>query len=156
MVQMTQTPPPRALRWALFGAAVSANLIGMYARLSLASSSPRDDEEPHEPHTGDRLRCAVTSAVRAGARAVSGVPHLDKVGHAASFAVVAATGRWAGLPAGALTSTLAINAVASEVVQERYIEGRSGDAGDVIADVAGIGVGLWVSRWPRGWATSRI
>ena len=75
-----------------------------------------------------------------------GVPHLDKVAHAASFALVAWCGLRAGLPPRWLAAVLAVHAVVSELVQHTLLAGRSGDPADVGADLLGVGgVLLWLA-----------
>jgi hypothetical protein len=75
-----------------------------------------------------------------------GVPYLDKVAHLLTFASLAWTGLWAGIPLRWLVGVLALHAVVSELVQARLLSGRSGDAADVLADLAGILVGTLLAR----------
>ena len=70
-----------------------------------------------------------------------GFPYLDKAVHVLTFAAIAATGLWAGVPLRWLAPVLALHAVLSEIVQDRLLSGRSGDIADVLADLAGILVG---------------
>lgn len=92
-----------------------------------------------------------------------GPPHLDKAVHLLAFAAVAFTGLWALVPVPWLVSVLVLHAVVSEVVQARLLTGRSGDLGDVAADVVGIlagvlaGTVLTRASWPHepGVPTSR-
>jgi hypothetical protein len=81
-------------------------------------------------------------------RAVSqgGIPFADKVVHVAIFAVVAATGRRAGVPLGWLVGLLAAQAVTSELVQHWFLVNRTGDPADVAADLVGVAVGVLLGR----------
>lgn len=76
----------------------------------------------------------------------SGVPTapagVDKLVHAALFAALAVTGRWAGLGAGLLAAALVGYAAASELIQGLTPLARSASAADWFADAAGILVGL--------------
>jgi hypothetical protein len=77
-------------------------------------------------------------------RSVSGgdVPYVDKVVHAAIFAAVAFTGRRVGIPVALLVAVLAAHALVSELVQHWLLSARSGDPADVVADLAGVGLGV--------------
>lgn len=68
----------------------------------------------------------------------------DTLVHVAVFAAVAWTGRAAGVPAVLLVAALVGHAVVSEVVQHALLPGRTGDLTDVLADLAGVGLGLLV------------
>lgn len=75
------------------------------------------------------------------------VPGLDKLVHLATFASVAWTGVRAGCGARWWLPLLAVHAGVSEVLQATVLPHRSGDPWDVVADVAGVLVGmLWVRR----------
>ena len=76
-------------------------------------------------------------------------PGVDKVVHAALFAVLALTGRWAGISRTVLAAVLVLYAAVSEVVQG--LIGRDATLGDWIADVVGLllALGLW------GWLSRR-
>jgi len=86
-------------------------------------------------------------------------PHVDKVVHAALFALPAATGVLAGMPPWVLGVVLAGHAPVSELIQRAFLPGRFGDPLDVLADLVGVGLGLvvgvlvlrvWQSRvWER-------
>ena len=85
----------------------------------------------------------VLFAPRAGG--AGSVPHLDKVVHAAVFALLTGTGvwrfgRWPAVLAGGV-----VYAVLSEVVQHTLLPERSGDAADVVADVVGALLGVVVA-----------
>lgn len=79
----------------------------------------------------------------------AGVPGLDKVAHLAVFGAVAVTGVLAGLPPRWLAAVLLAHAVVSEIVQRSVLPGRSGDAWDVVADAAGVVLGLAVGDRAR-------
>ena len=80
-------------------------------------------------------------------------PGTDKVLHLLLFALLGATGRRAGLPAGPLLAGLVIYAGASEVAQATLPIGRAGDVWDAATDTAGILLGLGAHRlWGR-WLT---
>jgi VanZ family protein len=70
-------------------------------------------------------------------------PHgVDKLVHAALFAGLALTGRWAGLPGRPLVAGLAAYAAASELIQTVAALQRDGSVWDWLADLAGILLGL--------------
>ena len=79
-------------------------------------------------------------------------PGVDKVVHLLVFAVLALSGRWAGIGRNALVAGLLLYAAASELIQGLPPVGRSASVDDVAADVAGVVVGLLV--W--GWAARRL
>ena len=74
-------------------------------------------------------------------------PGVDKVVHAALFAGLAVTGRWAGAGRGPLAVLLVLYAAVSEVVQEWAPLDRTGSPADVLADVLGLLLGLLA--WDR-------
>ena len=71
-------------------------------------------------------------------------PGVDKVVHGLLFATLALSGRWAGVRRPVLAALLVAYAAVSEVVQGLAPLGRSASAGDVLADVVGVLVGLGV------------
>lgn len=71
-----------------------------------------------------------------------GVPGLDKAVHAGLFALLTATGLWAGLSARWFVPAVLGWAALSEVLQATLLPARSGDAGDVLADALGVGLGV--------------
>jgi hypothetical protein len=76
--------------------------------------------------------------------------HLDKVVHLLSFAWVMWSGVRVGLAIRWLGALLAVHAVASELIQHALLPGRSGDPGDVVADltgVAGVVLALGTASW---------
>lgn len=73
------------------------------------------------------------------------VPHLDKVVHVLLFAapvllVRRVTTQWWPV------ALVALHAPLSEVVQASWVPHRSGDPWDLVADLAGIALGLTVAR----------
>lgn len=72
-------------------------------------------------------------------------PGVDKLVHLGLFAVLAVTGRWAGVAARALGPLLIGYAVVSELAQGLSVLGRSASLADGIADVLGVLLGL--SAW---------
>jgi hypothetical protein len=70
---------------------------------------------------------------------------VDKVVHVSLFAVLALTGRWAGIRRGVLATLLPVYAAASELLQELPGLQRDASLGDLVADVAGVlgGLLLW-------------
>jgi hypothetical protein len=74
------------------------------------------------------------------------IPYADKVGHLVIFAAVAWTGRGAGLPVRPLVGALVLHAVSSEVIQATFLDDRSGDVYDTVADLVGVAVGVLLAR----------
>ncbi|TRW43417.1 VanZ family protein [Georgenia yuyongxinii] len=75
------------------------------------------------------------------------VPGADKITHAAVFALVTVAGLVAGLPPAIVVGFGVVHAAASELVQHSVLPGRSGDVLDVVADLAGVALGVVVARW---------
>lgn len=71
-------------------------------------------------------------------------PHVDKVVHAAMFALPAAIAVLARLPLWPVVVALAVHAPVSELVQGNLITGRFADPLDMLADWGGIALGLLV------------
>jgi VanZ family protein len=69
-------------------------------------------------------------------------PVVDKVVHLAVFALVAWTGRRAGVRVRVLAVLLLGHAVVSELLQHWVLPHRSGDPLDALADATGVLVGL--------------
>ena len=69
-------------------------------------------------------------------------PGTDKVIHLLLFALLAATGRWAGMRWGWLLAALVVYAGVSEVLQATLPLGRDGDVWDAFVDSIGVGLGL--------------
>lgn len=78
-----------------------------------------------------------------------GVAHLDKLVHLVVFAAVVWTGRRVGISALVLGAVLGGHAVVSEVLQATALGERTGEIGDVVADLAGVGLGLVVPTGRR-------
>ena len=72
----------------------------------------------------------------------SGPPGVDKVVHFALFAVLAVTGRWAGIGRGVLAGMLVLYAAGSELLQGTDLVDRDASIGDLVADSAGVVAGL--------------
>jgi VanZ family protein len=69
-------------------------------------------------------------------------PGVDKVVHLVLFAVLAASGRWAGIRARVLAALLLVYAAVSEVVQGLTPLERSASVADWVADAVGVLAGL--------------
>ncbi|MCZ2821969.1 VanZ family protein [Modestobacter sp. VKM Ac-2977] len=72
----------------------------------------------------------------------SAPPGVDKVVHGLLFAVLAVSGRWAGVGRGVLAVLLVLYAAASELLQSLAVLNRSTSLADLVADVVGVAVGL--------------
>ena len=75
---------------------------------------------------------------------VSPFPLSDKVVHLVIFAVPAVLAVLAGFRPVVVLGVLGAQAVLSEVIQGEFLAGRSGDPLDVVADLAGVGIGIVV------------
>ena len=82
------------------------------------------------------------------------VPFADKIVHAAVFGVAVWTGRRAGIPVRVLVVIFGVHAGLSEVLQDRLLDDRAGDRGDVIADLAGIALGSVLPRTRVGYRSA--
>jgi len=71
---------------------------------------------------------------------------VDKVVHFSLFAVLALTGRWAGIGRGVLAGLLVLYAAGSELLQGTPLVDRDASIGDFVADSAGVLVGLLLWR----------
>lgn len=94
------------------------------------------------------LNLAVLYAPRAPAVATGGLP-VDKVVHTLVFALPTVALARAGVPRSWAVGLMALHAPLSEAIQHRFLSDRSGEAGDVVADLVGVGIGaaiLWRSR----------
>jgi hypothetical protein len=69
-------------------------------------------------------------------------PGVDKVVHLLLFAALGGTGRWAGIRAWPLAVGLAGYAGLSEILQAATPLARSGSVADLLADLAGVALGL--------------
>jgi VanZ family protein len=113
----------------------------------------RDSLEVHGPLSRGAFALAVLVSLAVLFAPPSDVPSappgVDKLVHASVFALLALTGRWAGVARAALSSVLVLYGAGSEVLQS--LIGRDAAVGDLLADV--LGVFLAVSLWE--WATRR-
>jgi hypothetical protein len=82
------------------------------------------------------------------------LPYADKSVHVAVFAAVVVAGRRVGLPLWPLVAVSVVQAVMSEVVQDALVPARSGDPVDIVADLAGITLGVLASRTRLGHDTA--
>ena len=80
------------------------------------------------------------------APSVSPFPGSDKVVHLLVFLVPVAVALLAGLPPRLVVLLFSAHAVVSELVQHLVLAGRSGDPLDVLADLAGVALGVVVWR----------
>jgi hypothetical protein len=76
----------------------------------------------------------------------SGPPGSDKVVHFVLFAVLAVSGRWAGVRNGVLAGLLVLYAAGSELLQGTDLVDRDASVGDLVADSAGVVAGLLLWR----------
>lgn len=74
-------------------------------------------------------------------------PHGDKVFHAGSFVLATAFALLARLPWVPVLLFMVGHAIASELIQGLFMETRSGDVADAVADVIGIAFGALAARW---------
>ncbi len=74
-------------------------------------------------------------------------PHGDKVFHAGSFALATAFALLARLPWAPVLLFMVGHAIASEVIQGLFMETRSGDVADAVADLLGVLFGALAARW---------
>jgi len=114
----------------------------------------------HRPHPALAVHGALSRGVFAVAVLVSlavlfapaddvpsSPPGVDKLVHLLMFAVLAVSGRWAGIRAGVLGGLLVLYAAVSEVVQGASALERSPSVADWIADVVGVLAGLLGWAW---------
>jgi hypothetical protein len=94
------------------------------------------------------LNLAVLYAPRAPAVATAGVP-VDKVVHVVVFALPTVALARAGVPRGWAVGVMALHAPISEAIQHNLLSDRSGELGDIVADLVGVGIGAAVLWWPR-------
>jgi hypothetical protein len=76
----------------------------------------------------------------------SSPPGVDKIVHLSLFAVLALTGRWAGVGRGVLAGLLVLYAAVSELLQGTDLVGRDASVADLVADSAGVVAGLLLWR----------
>jgi hypothetical protein len=72
----------------------------------------------------------------------SAPPGVDKLVHGSLFAVLAFTGRWAGVGRSVLAGLLVLYGAVSELIQGIPVLDRDPAVGDWVADVAGVLLGL--------------
>ncbi len=75
----------------------------------------------------------------------------DKLVHLSIFVALAVAGRWAGVPWLALGLGLAAYAGVTEILQAVLPIDRDGDVRDLLADVTGVALGLFLS-----WTALRV
>ena len=73
-------------------------------------------------------------------------PGVDKLVHLATFGSVTLAGLRAGLRPRWWVPVVGVHAVVSELVQHWLLPHRSGDPADVVADLAGVAVGVLAAR----------
>jgi VanZ family protein len=75
----------------------------------------------------------------------SSAPGVDKLVHFSLFAVLALTGRWAGVARGTLPGLLVLYGAVSELLQGTDLVNRDASFADLVADSAGVvgGILLW-------------
>lgn len=91
------------------------------------------------------LNLAVLYAPRAPAVSTGGLP-VDKIVHVVVFALPTVALARAGVPRGWAVGLMALHAPVSEVIQHHLLSDRSGELGDIVADLVGVGIGaaiLW-------------
>lgn len=77
-------------------------------------------------------------------------PQADKVAHVLLFAIVVTPALLLRLPRPLVLSAAIAHAGISEMVQLYWIPGRDGDGWDMVADVVGIGLGVFLAHvWRR-------
>jgi VanZ family protein len=109
----------------------------------------RESLQPHGRLARGAFAVAVLVSLAVLFAPASGVPSAppgaDKLVHAALFAALALSGRWAGVPGSTLVFLLVAYGAGSEVVQAVTPLARSGSVADWLADVVGVLVGatLW-------------
>jgi hypothetical protein len=82
-----------------------------------------------------------------GSDVPSAPPGVDKLVHGSLFAVLAVTGRWAGMGRSLMGALLVLYAAVSELIQGIPALDRDPAVGDWVADVVGVLLGLLV--WAR-------
>lgn len=82
------------------------------------------------------------------------IPHLDKVIHLAVFTFPTLIGLWVGFNPRWFIPVIAAHALVSEVIQHLALQGRTGDPGDVAANLLGVLFGWALFRLLRSSAGS--
>ena len=108
-------------------------------------SSPEPVTGPFREH-GALARGVFAVAVLVSLAVLFAPPGVDKVVHFSLFAVLACTGRWAGVRQGPLAALLVLYAAGSELLQGTSLVDRDASIGDLVADSAGVVVGLLLWR----------
>jgi VanZ like family len=115
----------------------------------------REALQEHGPLSRGAFAIAVLVSLAVLFAPADGVPvapaGVDKVVHVVLFAVLALTGRWAGIGRSVLATVLVGYAAISEVLQGVTALDRSASVADWVADVAGIlaGLVLWQAVFAR-------
>lgn len=81
-----------------------------------------------------------------GSAVPSGPPGADKVVHMLLFAVLAVSSRYARIGETITVAWIFVFAALSEVAQELWVPRRDGDVLDLLADMAGVWLGLTLWR----------
>jgi VanZ family protein len=76
----------------------------------------------------------------------SSPPGVDKIVHSTLFAALAVTGRWAGVVPRLLTGLLVGYGAVSELLQGTDLVNRDASLADLVADAAGVVVGVLLWR----------
>jgi VanZ family protein len=90
------------------------------------------------------VQLAVLYAPRAPAMDTGGIP-VDKLVHVAVFALPTVALIGAGVPRGWVIGLMALHAPLSEVIQGALLTDRSAEGADVVADLAGVALGVLVA-----------
>lgn len=90
------------------------------------------------------VNLAVLFAPRAPSVPVGGLP-VDKLVHLFVFAWPTYALVRAGLPRRWVVACMVLYAPISELVQQQFLGQRSGDSADVLADLAGVAIGAWLT-----------
>jgi hypothetical protein len=96
------------------------------------------------------MHLAVLYAPRAPAVPTGGLP-VDKVVHVLAFGLPTAALIAAGVPRRWVVALLAAHAPISELLQHQLLADRTGEAGDIAADLAGVVAGVALTAvvgWP--------
>ena len=99
------------------------------------------------------VQFAVLYVPRAPSLPTGGLP-LDKLVHVLVFAVPVVALVAAGAPRVWVVAVMAVHAPLSELLQSAVLADRSGEPGDVVADLVGVAIGAWLTR-PGGWVARR-
>lgn len=73
------------------------------------------------------------------------IPDADKIVHALLFGVPVWLLLRANVRRVIVLSLAVLHVVVSEIVQHRWIPNRDGDIRDAVADLIGVGIGLWLA-----------